>query len=166
MFLIQTYSIVDADWYNDCTTNSLETYFTFPSSVSRSYSNDGVTLSNSGSYASMPFYQSFSTPKVVEFELIDHNQSAPNMVLGQIGSTWIYCEYNYRKTQFDFSGTTVQCSSTLGKWRFEIDTNQIKVYRENTLLYTYNGSLSTLAFQIQLSGNRSATIKDLLIKPL
>jgi hypothetical protein len=131
-----------------------------------SYSSDGMTITGLSSYTTMTLNTTYNTPKSIEFEVIAHNSSAPTMLFGKIGSTWIYTEMNANKTQVDYCGTKYTVSSTIGKYRIEIDTNEIRLYKENSLVHTYSGTLSTLALGVAISANRSATIKDIIIKAL
>lgn len=167
MVLQETYELEDCKIFNDCTTNSFESLFSsIPSGFSRSYSSNGVTISNSGSYGSMILSTQFNSPVSVEYEIIDHTSSAPTIRYGTSGSTIVYSEYKSSKTAVDFTGTNINVASTIGKWRYEIDTNEIRIYRNDSLVHTGNYSLSTLALQLELSSNRSATIKNFKIKAL
>ena len=167
MWLQETYEVEDCKIFNDCTTNSFESLFSsIPSSFSCSYSSNGVTISNSGSYSSMILGTQFNSPISVEYEIIDHTSSAPTISYGTSGSTVVYSEYKSTKVAVDFTGTNINVTSTLAKWRYEIDTNEIRIYRNDSLVYTGNYSISTLALQLALSSNRSATIKNFKIKAL
>ena len=119
---------------------------------------------DSTQFARMPLKESYNLPKVLEFELVDHNNTAPEIDFQ--ASPLCYVEFKNTKTRIDFNGTSINVSSTTGKWRFEVKQNEIKAYRENTLVGTITPTLSSLDLNIGISGGRNCTLKDIIIKPL
>ena len=163
MLLQEIFVLVDVNVYIPCTSD-VSSYFTIPSGMSGkiSYSSNGMTISGLGSYQTMSLINTYSTPKSVEVEIVDHNGSAPVIGFG----SGKYVEFHSSKTRIDFSGTNINVSSTIGKWKFEIDGTNVKIYKDGTLLSTQSVALSTLAFAVEQSTNRSSTIRDIIIKPL
>ena len=117
-----------------------------PSVFSVSYSNDGMYISSS-SYATWYMNSQYSTHKSVEFELKAHTSSAP---LIQFANS-IYVEFKSNKTSIDLNGTIYNVTSTLGKWRFEVYSNEIKAYKDNTLVGTKTINMNTLELAIAVS---------------
>ena len=132
-----------------------------PSAFSVSYSSDGMYISSS-SYATWYMNSQYTIPKSVEFELKAHTSSAPLIEFGNS----VYVEFKSNKTSIDLSGTTYNVTSTIGKWRFEIYSNEIKAYKDNTLVGTKTINMNILEVGIAVSGGRNCTLKDLIIKAL
>ena len=133
-----------------------------PSAFSVSYSNDGMYISSS-SYATWFMNSQYTTPKSVEFELKAHTSSAPLILFA---NDPVYVEFKSNKTSIDLTGTTYNVASKIGKWRFEVYSNEIKAYKDNTLVGTKTINVGTLGVGIAVSGSRNCTLKDLIIKAL
>ena len=168
IFLQETFVVVDADLYLPCTSD-ISSYFNIPSGMQGkiTYDNNGMTISGLSSYQQMVLNTTYSTPKTVEFEVVSHSGSSPDITIGKIDSTWIYMEVNTNGTQVEFVGTKYTVGSTnVGKYKLEADMSEVRLYRENTLIHTYTGALNTIALYVGTSTNRSSTIKDIIIKAL
>lgn len=161
MVLQETYEVIDADIYLPLTTDISPYMQSKPSSFSVSYSNDGMYISSS-SYATWYMDSQYTIPKSVEFELKAHTGNAPVIQF----TNGIYVEFKSNKTSIDLTGTTYNVASTIGKWRFEVYSNEIKAYKGNTLVGTKTINMNTLELGIAVSGSRNCTLKDLIIKAL
>ena len=161
MFLQETYEVIDADIYLPLTADITSYMQSKPSAFSVSYSSDGMYISSS-SYATWYMNSQYTIPKSVEFELKAHTSSAPLIEFGNS----VYVEFKSNKTSIDLSGTTCNVASTIGKWRFEVYSNEIKAYKDNTLVGTKTINTNILEVGIAVSGSRNCTLKDLIIKAL
>ena len=157
----ETYEVIDADIYLPLTADITSYMQSKPSAFSVSYSSDGMYISSS-SYATWYMNSQYTIPKSVEFELKAHTGHAPVIQF----ANGIYVEFKSNKTSIDLSGTTYNVTSTISKWRFELYSNEIKAYKDNTLVGTKTINMNTLEVAIAVSGSRNCTLKDLIIKAL
>ena len=176
IFLIQTYSIRDVHYYNDCTSNTVEDYFDVPSVVKTpsiyGFSSDGWRFGNASSYSRIIGIEKLSDWFNVEFTITEMGSTNNNHLVHSIysnGSTpnaSVYYNPTTRTWQIGSSNVT-QTLSMGTRVRIEWRSGTVKVYLNDVLLGTGTHSV-TLPTQVEYhtGTNRYVCIKDLVIETL
>lgn len=173
--VFKTFSIRDVHYFNDCTSNSVEDYFTVPSAVSSrsiyGFNSDGWKFGNCSSYQriigkeklSEWFNVEFTITEISGFGLIQYiysNGSTPNTTVN----------YDLTKSTNKLTICSTQYNETLNvgdRLRIEWRNGTGTLYVNDVLIGSGTHSV-TLPTQVEFhtGANRYIRIKDLIIETL
>ena len=155
IFLIQTYSIEDCIRVNSLTSN--DGVFNIPSGVTYSYGSSGLSVTNGG-WKGVPLLDVMHQVYCFEFDITSINIDSGVGV------------YSGFKASSDLSDDTLISNQlnigATGHYKFVIENNTVKLYKDNTLQQTETLSASNSYWWWWTGGTRRFTMKDLKIKPL
>lgn len=169
----ETYSIRDVHYFNDCTSNSVEDYFTVPSAVSSrsiyGFSSDGWKFGNATSYQRIIATEKLSEWFNVEFTVTEISADALIQYIYTNGTTpndGVVYNHSTHKWTIGSSSVT-QTLSVDTRVKIEWRSGTVKVYLDDVLLGTGSHSV-TFPTQVEFhtGTNRYIRIKDLIIETL
>ena len=168
MFVSETYALQDCYVYNDCTTSSIESVFTVPSSVKNStydISSSGWKFGNLNGWTDIPF--SLTQPTIsfeLDFKIIENNANGITLNIGKVGNNWRYFDTN--GSNLRYGGSNIGTITSGAEIKIKVYSNKIEIYNENTLLHTDNSALTSINLGLGSGANRYVRIKDFKIRPL
>ena len=175
MFVSETYEVRDVHYYNDCTSNSVEDYFTVPSAVSSrsiyGFSSDGWKFGNATSYQRIIAIESLTGWFAVEFTVTEINTFGLIQYIYSNGSTPnAGVNYDHSKTSNRWTIGSANDNTVLNtgdRVRIEWTSGTVKAYLNDTLLATGTHSVTLpTAIEFHTGTNRYIRIKDLIIETL
>lgn len=168
ILLIQTYELQDCDFYNDCTTSSIENHWNVPSTIKNStygFSSNGWTYGNVSSFtrfASIITLPDF--PYEISFQI--KNIQNVGFQIEVANNNNIYVATRNTGTQIylvDGSNVTVDYSHT---YKLKVYSNKVEFYDNDNLVSTKSVTVSSKQLQLATGSNRECTIKDIKVKAL
>jgi hypothetical protein len=170
----ETYTLEDCKVYDTLTTNK-NRFIGNPSNVN--YTSDGYGLTANTNWTPTYYNYEMSQDMSIEFDFNStqedsHSGSSGTYSLmtslkNTVGGSDLFQVYWGKNNVYDYTGSTKYTQTNdVTHIKYEITNNTVKLYANDSLVYSRSVSGSTFYWYWWSGGNRRFRIKNLKIKPL
>ena len=173
IILQETYELVDANYHNTFTSNSVENDFN-KNGANVSYSEDGMSIG--GNYANFMYKTPLTQPFSVKFEITKYTGNGEGYItlwkstdVSSVSNQFVNLESKANSLTISEHGSSVTTKqiAKIGTYEIKAYSNYVEITKDNTLIGTIqdcvidNGYLSFVG-----SSSSYQTIKNVVIKAL